>query len=261
MPYSSLLLIVLSACLSAAGLAMGAEPGATVPPGVAVVELFTSEGCSSCPAADDALAVEAAAARPGVILLAYHIDYWDRLGWKDPYASAAASSRQYAYAKGSGGRVYTPQAMVNGRVDVVGSDTKALQEAIARELMRPSTARITINAAWAGKTCTVACTIAVPGGKPDAATVPASATLTVALVEDALTDVVTRGENAGRTLAHQRVVREARSVPTAGAIAPIVFTLPDASIPQRMRVVAYVQDAKRGVVGAAESEWTDDHKK
>ncbi len=227
------------------------EDAATAPPGIAVIELFTSEGCSSCPAADAVLAAQAATGRLGVFVLAYHVDYWDRLGWKDPFASASASQRQSIYGKVFGtGRVYTPQAVVNGRLDIVGSEAGQIQTAITRELARPAPARVTLGATWSKRMCTATCVITT-----NPAQTRSAATLTVALVEDALTDVVTRGENAGRTLTHQRVVREFRSVPVTETIAPMVFTLQEGSIPEHTRVVAYVQDPRHTVIGAAETAW------
>jgi hypothetical protein len=95
-----------------------------------VVELFTSQGCNSCPPADAYLAD--LARQPGILALAYHIDYWDQLGWRDPFSSAAATARQRAYAQALGLRtIYTPQMVINGRVDAVGSDRQQVAAAIA----------------------------------------------------------------------------------------------------------------------------------
>lgn len=99
----------------------GAQAGETLRCNtIAVVELFTSQGCSSCPPADEVLAQ--IGAREDVIALAYHVDYWDYIGWPDTFGSAANSDYQRAYAAAQGkNRIYTPQLMINGRTDVVGS--------------------------------------------------------------------------------------------------------------------------------------------
>lgn len=95
-----------------------------------VVELFTSQGCSSCPPADALLSE--LAKRDNILPLAFHIDYWDRLGWKDPFSLAEATARQRAYARTLGkSNVYTPQMMINGTRDVVGSNRIAVTNAIA----------------------------------------------------------------------------------------------------------------------------------
>ena len=121
-----LLLLVGAVCAcrpSSAGVseAMAAEGG-----GVAVVELFTSEGCSSCPPADDvlnALAADARTRHTRVFALAMHVDYWDSLGWPDPFASPAMTSRQQDYARSFGVRgLYTPQMVVGGAEEFTGSD-------------------------------------------------------------------------------------------------------------------------------------------
>jgi hypothetical protein len=95
-----------------------------------VVELFTSQGCSSCPPADAFLAE--LAAKPGVIALGFHVDYWDRLGWKDPLSAAGSTERQHQYAKWLGRReVYTPQMVVDGKHEFVGSDRNEINATIA----------------------------------------------------------------------------------------------------------------------------------
>lgn len=119
----ALLSLLLMLCASAAGAAE------TRP---VVVELFTSQGCSSCPPADALL--DQLSHRDGVLALGYHIDYWDNLGWKDPFSSPAATARQRAYAaRFDRGQQFTPQIVVDGREDMVGSDRDAVLAAIKTE--------------------------------------------------------------------------------------------------------------------------------
>src|SRR5437868_14761375 len=118
-------LVLVSALLAAAP----AVAGETTRP--IVVELFTSQGCSSCPPADALLGE--LARRDDVLPLAFHVDYWDRLGWKDPFSSAAATARQRTYARQlDAANVYTPQMVVDGRIDVVGSYRDQVLRAIDR---------------------------------------------------------------------------------------------------------------------------------
>src|SRR5215470_2470293 len=104
-----------------------------------VLELFTSQGCSSCPPADALLGE--LAQRPGIVALAFHVDYWDYIGWKDPYASPTNTQRQHDYAVALGlHMVYTPQMVVDGRTDVVGSERGDVETAIGRAAAGPKLA-------------------------------------------------------------------------------------------------------------------------
>src|SRR5262249_27873168 len=109
----------------AASLTANRALAATAP---VVLELFTSQGCSSCPPADTLLGV--LAQRPGVIALAWHVDYWNRLGWRDQFASREATARQQAYARQLGSEVFTPALVIDGADVVVGSDRSAVERAI-----------------------------------------------------------------------------------------------------------------------------------
>lgn len=158
----------------------------------AVVELFTSQGCSSCPPADALLGE--LARRGDVIALAYHVDYWDNLGWKDPFASHSGTERQRSYSHAlrlSG--IYTPQMVIDGAVDVVGSDRRAVTAALGG--LRQGT---DVQVRREGGALKV--TVAAQKGAP------AADVVLVAYQEQAETKVQ-RGENAGKSLTEYSIVR------------------------------------------------------
>jgi hypothetical protein len=172
-----------------------------------LVELFTSEGCSSCPPADAALAglartqpVEGAE----LIALGFHVTYWDYLGWKDPFSAPQHTERQRRYAlDGDDNRIYTPQMVVDGERSFVGNDDEARAQAAA-SAKRP---KVPLHL-----TTRVEGSEAVVSVRMDAA--PADGLeLWAALAEDGLSSEVKRGENAGRKLAHAAVVRTLATLP------------------------------------------------
>lgn len=171
--------------------------------GVAVVELFTSEGCSSCPPADELLKqIHDHAQQNGepVYALAFHVDYWNRLGWIDRFSSPAFTQRQNEYAQRLHlDSIYTPQMIVNGTSEFVGSDKRQATAAIAAARQQTAAAKITATASTVSPDklhVEFSCTGA---GATDA--------INISLVEDDLASSVTRGENAGRALHHASVVR------------------------------------------------------
>ncbi|MEM1053905.1 MAG: DUF1223 domain-containing protein [Bacteroidota bacterium] len=215
---------------------------AEVPAGIALVELFTSEGCSSCPPADAVLTRIASEPQPGVLALAFHVDYWDRLGWRDPFGSAAFSDRQRTYAPTLDRRVYTPQVIVNGTHGMVGSREREVRQAISDALAVPAEAVLTLTATRAGETVT-----ATPHVQdPQDGTV-----LHVTLVQrEARTDV-TRGENGGRQLEHSNVVRAMKTL-EPGASSVRLDVPPEAG---GMFVAAWAQEGATGrVLGLATAE-------
>jgi hypothetical protein len=171
--------------------------------GVAVVELFTSEGCSSCPPADDvlnALAADARTRHTRVFALAMHVDYWDSLGWPDPFASPAMTSRQQDYARSFGVRgLYTPQMVVGGTEEFTGSDDSRAHDAVSRALARTGGATL---GARVRRNADGSLTVAY-----EAKGAPSGSRVDAALVEDGLAVHVRAGENSGRTLRHDGVVR------------------------------------------------------
>jgi hypothetical protein len=160
-----------------------------------VVELFTSEGCSSCPPADALLAE--LGTRPDILALSFHVDYWDRLGWKDPFSSAAATARQRRYARLiSADTVYTPQIVVDGRWQAVGSDRSAVEQAI--DAARHTPAALSVTLTLVHDRARIA--IGAAGGA-------AAGSVVLIGFDRRHVDAVRGGENDGRTLAHVDVVR------------------------------------------------------
>jgi hypothetical protein len=243
---SFLLTMALAALLAASAPTRPVMPPASRVP--VVVELFTSEGCSSCPAADAALReLEKAQSVPGVevIALGEHVDYWNRLGWKDVFSSPAYTERQRQYARGFGTGSYTPQAVVNGRYEFVGSRTADLAHAVAKAAQAPQAA-VLLTAH--GNTAQVRVS-SVPTGT-------AAAEVLLAISESGLASQVGRGENAGRLLRHAAVVRQLISLGRISANGTFTAT-PELKLPAdwkrpNLRAVALVQEtASRRIVGVA----------
>jgi hypothetical protein len=201
-----------------------------------VVELFTSEGCSSCPPAD-ALLVELAN-RPDLLALSLHVDYWDRLGWKDPSSSPEATARQERYAQLLGiDGVYTPQIVVDGRREVVGSDRAAVERALEAASRESSAVPVMLSFNNGQARITLG-----RGG------VTASASVVLIGFDRRHVDTVERGENSGRTLMHVDVVRGIKEVGRfTGQASQIVSTPPW----QTDRLAAIVQASDGRILGVA----------
>jgi hypothetical protein len=237
------------------------EPGAGARSPV-IVELFTSEGCSSCPPADNVLAqlqqtqpVEGAE----VIALSEHVDYWNYIGWSDPFSSSAFSARQETYARAFGQQdnVYTPQMVVDGQIEFNGSAINKAREAIAKASRSPKAdVRIVIPETKTQKDnqkvrLNVSVKNVPPVNRGDVAEV------ILAVTEDNLSSNVSRGENSGRKLAHTAVVREMRALGRVDQAAKAFDSETTMAIAKGwkrddLRVVVFVQErAHRSVLGAA----------
>ena len=238
------------AILAVAPLA-SATPSCTAESGrqtVALVELYTSEGCDSCPPADRWLS----SAFPGgdtgnAIAMAFHVDYWDRLGWKDRFASPDWTKRQYDSARAArSDLVYTPQVLLQGRELRDWHSEKRSAAAIAAVARLPARADIGLEVTPQPGALAVRATARVP----DAASRKGAA-LFVALTEGGLTSEVKAGENAGKRLSHDHVVRVLRGNIAIGAggegAAAVVLPLPAEGGKSRS-VVAFVQNADTGEV-------------
>jgi hypothetical protein len=225
--------------------ANAAPPGPTDPAAVPVlVELFTSEGCSSCPPADRVLAgLERAQSVAGarIVPLGLHVDYWDGIGWPDPFSSARMTERQRSYAVLHSSS-YTPQAVIDGRAEMVGSRRAAVEQAVAEAAKRPH-ASITIDVAERADTgVPVEVTLKI-GALPAGSGADAEAIVT--LTQNAVRVAVPSGENAGSTLEHTAVAREltvAGAVPAAGASLKATLKVPPGLTAKDLRIVAFVQE-------------------
>jgi len=219
--------------------------------GVAVVELFTSEGCSSCPPADAALARLSTRARASALpiyALSFHVDYWNYLGWRDRFSSARYSERQRGYAElNPSGGTYTPQVVVNGAAECVGSHTSELDRLIDLALERQARTQITLDGRRSGRA--IELRYRVSGDT-------ARRVLNLALLEPHAESRVQSGENAGSHLAHANVVRafEVRAL-AASAAGSWSVELPTDFDSRPVALVAYAEDsAQRDVSGAAALE-------
>lgn len=169
-------------------------------PATSVVELFTSQGCSSCPPADHLLS--SLARDPATVAVSFPIDYWDFMGWQDTLASPGFTARQKGYASSHGSHVYTPQAIIDGLSDAVGSDKTQIEHAIKTNKGREGALSVPIHMAESGETLH----IDVGAGSGGAASV------FVLRVVRAKTVVIGRGENSGRSVTYTNVVRAIRKI-------------------------------------------------
>jgi hypothetical protein len=202
-----------------------------------VVELFTSQGCSSCPPADQFMKV--LAERDDVIALSMHVDYWDYIGWKDEFADPQHAERQRAYATHSGRRsVYTPEMIVNGDIDIIGAKPMAVATAIEAHKAQPRLVEVVLSREGATMNVAVRALQDVPGP------------LTVLMVrfQPERVSNITRGENAGRVITYVNVAQDLQELgpwdaqSDFSAVVPVADDLP---------VVVMVQKQSMGRILAA----------
>jgi hypothetical protein len=214
-----------------------------------LAELFTSEGCSSCPPAD-AVLMQLDRLQPvagaHIIVLSEHVDYWNSLGWRDPFSAPQFSRRQADYARILSTEVYTPQLVIDGREQLNGSEGRNIQAAIARAAARPKLPVHIVQAAREGGEAVVHVTVpALPSGKSD---------VWVAIADESDQSSVSKGENSGRKLAHVAVVRSLSKVGSVskseGCDRTVRLPLNPANT-GGSRVVVWVAQAYNPVLGAA----------
>lgn len=204
-----------------------------------LVELFTSQGCSSCPPADRLLSE--LSARPGVCALSFHVNYWDRLGWKDPYAQQAFTDRQEIYGLSFRmSSLYTPQMVVQGNSECTGSDRSRAEAAIRRAAAISPQAHIGLVVQEEENTLSVH--FELDGNYR-------GQVLYFALSERGIETAVTLGENSGKTLRHEHVVRQLESLQISHQRAgQIALTLPAGILREQCHVTAWLQRPDQGEV-------------
>ena len=216
--------------LAGSGFAQSATPGV-------VVELYTSQGCSSCPPADGLL--EELANHDGVIALALHVDYWDYIGWKDGFGSPAYSARQKAYAQAAGSRmIYTPQMIVEGRDRVVGFRPMQVADLIHQNRDQHSSVTLAIRRAGGSVHIEAASSAPLAGG----------AMVQLVRYIPERTVKIGRGENAGRTMTYRNIVSSWQTLRSWDGAAALAF---DAAAPGDDPVVVIVQSPGPGPILAA----------
>jgi len=203
----------------------------------ALVELYTSEGCSSCPPADRWLSELATRGDKRVVPIAFHVSYWDYIGWKDRFASPLYTERQRDMAQAQGSSmVYTPQVMIGGRDYRRWSSTGAVEKTVEEIARTPAPAAIAITMKPVADSGIEGRATLTGGGK---------STLFVALTQDGLSSKVTAGENRGENLHHNAVVRDFAAISGDGSFR---FARKADWDPAHMSLVAFAQDPRTGRV-------------
>jgi hypothetical protein len=213
--------------------------------GFAVIELFTSEGCSSCPPADALVAkIEKESKDKSVYILAYHVEYWNSLGWKDAFSSADYSKRQKDYA----GylhlqQIYTPQIVVNGKTEFVGSEESTLRNAIKNNLQKTQGEPLTLNVSTTSQN--------QASIKYNTEGADRNTCLFIAVLQKNAQTKVERGENEGRTLSHVQIVRKLQKVSLNGNSGEAKVALPKGFETQGWEIIGFLQNTASGAITGA----------
>ena len=210
---------------------------------VAVLELFTSQGCSSCPPADRLLGKYVS--KDNVIVLSFHVDYWDRLGWKDPFSSKDFTQRQYNYASTMNSGVYTPQVVINGQNEMVGSNEIKIAATVNKILALEPDAELTIK------------TVKPESGQAHISFVVSGAIsnslLRIALVQKKATTQIKAGENGGATLTNYNVVINFKTIGEVNkGDDTSTIDIPASSDLKNLSVVLYLQEKNTNKISAAD---------
>ncbi|KQS36189.1 thioredoxin family protein [Pedobacter sp. Leaf194] len=231
------ILLVLSVGFSTNSRLSGSE-------GFAVVELFTSEGCSSCPPADELIAKihKEYTGRP-VYILGYHVDYWDRLGWKDKFSNVSFSKRQHQYAHWLNlSSVYTPQIVVNGTREFIGSEESTLRSTLQEALSQPSGNQLELSLKQQTAKGITLTYHTVQQTKNE--------NLVIAIVNPYAVNKIERGENQGRTLSHIQIVTYLETFNIGNKVQGDINLLVDNS-KKDQQIVAFLQNTLSGQISSA----------
>lgn len=242
------LLILLTALGFLTSLPFENHPVKPAPQPVVVLELFTSQGCSSCPPADKALqdlTQKAAQSGQAVYGLSFHVDYWNRMGWQDPFSNKQYTDRQRQYDRRLKTQTYTPQLIVNGSQDIIGGQRGRIEQAIQTIQKQPASAFIGVDGhvSQANQQVNIKYELSTPG----------PFRVNVALVQKEARTLVSNGENGGRTLINTHVVRQFRTIENSGTSGSVSLPIPDDLKAEQTAVMVYVQRSDTGqIVGAKE---------
>lgn len=217
--------------------------------GFAVLELFTSEGCSSCPPADQLMGeIEKQYKDQPVYILTYHVDYWNNLGWKDKFSSVENSKRQQQYSQTLNSQVYTPQLVVNGKKEFVGSDRDAAESAIQTALFNTNNAKVDLSAKVYEKEINVNFKTAETHSQNK---------LLVTLVEKKSSTNVQKGENEGRHLIHWQIVHQQNQISLKNSPEGTTsFKIPENFNTNDWEIIGMIQNVKSGeILGSAKASF------
>lgn len=210
---------------------------------VVIMELFTSQGCSSCSPADALLASYAAVSDQPIIALSFHVDYWNRLGWKDPFSSPAYSQRQQWYSRHLPRHsIYTPQLVVNGTTEAVGNNRTAVKQLVQEQLAGKQSRSILIDE-LAIEQNNLQFRYAIDQ-------TDANSVLNIAMVQKQVTTVIKAGENEGVTLTNRNIVRSF-ATQAASAKGSVQIPIPKEFNTADYGLVVFIQDKNNGTIHGA----------
>jgi len=212
--------------------------------GFALLELYTSEGCSSCPPADELMGrIQKEYKDSNVYVLAYHVDYWDKQGWKDVFSNPDYTKRQYDYAKYLGkAPIYTPQLIINGKADYIASQETVVRNGIKSALSKTVTTDLFLEASQANNNLNV--NYSIKGTFKNSS-------LLIAVVQKNAKSNVKKGENANRVLSHYQIVHHLHTINLKNKKGTVSIHLPKSFDTKAFEVIGFLQDKNNGnILGA-----------